>query len=294
VGEASIQVSQRDLPAPVWQADDAAERPALRGSPVSIIRRREFITLLGGAAAWPLAARGQQPAIPVIGFISATARDESRVVAFRAGLHEAGYEEGRNVAIEYRWAEGQIERTPRLVADLVARQVMVIVAAGSTAVALTAKAATSTIPIVFNIGGDPVKVGLVTSLNRPGGNVTGVSFLTNLMASKRFELLHQMVPAAAPIGFFVNPSNSAAAESEQAEVEEAARSLGHPLLPYRARTEGEIEAAYAKLMHEQVRALIIGGDPLFYDRRQQLATLAARHAVPVVYPLANTSPPAVS
>jgi putative ABC transport system substrate-binding protein len=250
------------------------------------MNKREFITLLGGAAAsWPLAARAQQPAMPVIGFVSATARDDSRVAAFRAGLHEAGYDEGRNVTIEYRWAQGQIERAPALVADLVARKVTVIVAAGSTATALAAKAATSTIPIVFNMGGDPVKFGLVNSLNRPGGNVTGVSFLVNLMASKRFELLHQMVPAAAPIAYLVNPSSWTAAESEQAEVEQAARALGHPLLTQRARTEGEMESAYANLMREQVRALIIQGDPFFYDRRQQLATLAARHAVPVVYPL---------
>ena len=250
-----------------------------------MMRRRKFITLLGGAAAWPLAAHAQQRAMPVVGFLSVTARDDSRVAAFRAGLHEAGYDEGRNVAIEYRWAQGQIERAPTLVADLVARQVTVIVVAGSTAVTLAAKAATPTIPIVFNMGGDPVKFGLVTSLNRPGGNVTGVSFLVNLMVSKRFELLHQMVPAAAPVAYLVNPSNWTAAESEQAEVEEAARALGHPLLTQKARTEGEIEAAYANLVREEVRALIIQGDPFFYDRRQQLATLAARHAVPVVYPL---------
>jgi putative ABC transport system substrate-binding protein len=248
------------------------------------MRRREFIGFLGGAAAWPLAGRAQQT-MPVIGFLSATARDENRVAAFRAGLHEAGYDEGRNVAIEYRWAEGRIERAPALVADLVARQMTVIVAAGSAAVALAAKTATSTIPIVFSVGGDPVELGLVTSLNRPGGNVTGVSFLVNLMASKRVELLHQMVPAAAPIAYLANPSTSPAGLSEQAEVEEAARALGHPLVTERAKTEGEIDAAYVNLMREQARALIIAGDPFFYDRRQQLATLAARHSVPVVYPL---------
>jgi putative ABC transport system substrate-binding protein len=248
------------------------------------MRRREFIGFLGGAAAWPLAGRAQQT-MPVIGFLSATARDENRVAAFRAGLHEAGYDEGWNVAIEYRWAEGRIERAPALVADLVARQMTVIVAAGSAAVALAAKTATSTIPIVFSVGGDPVELGLVTSLNRPGGNVTGVSFLVNLMASKRVELLHQMVPAAAPIAYLANPSTSPAGLSEQAEVEEAARALGHPLVTERAKTEGEIDAAYVNLMREQARALIIAGDPFFYDRRQQLATLAARHSVPVVYPL---------
>jgi ABC-type uncharacterized transport system substrate-binding protein len=250
------------------------------------MRRREFITLIGGgtAALLSFGARAQQT-MPVIGFLSATARDENRATAFRAGLHEAGYDEGQNVAIEYRWAEGQIERAPALVANLVARQVTVIVVAGSTAVALAAKTATSTIPIVFSVGGDPVKLGLVTSLNRPGGNVTGVSFLVNLMASKRVELLHQMVPAAALIAYLANPSTSPAGLSEQAEVEETARALGHPLLTQRAKTEGEIDAAYVNLMREQARALIIAGDPFFYDRRQQLATLAARHAVPVVYPL---------
>jgi putative ABC transport system substrate-binding protein len=248
------------------------------------MNRRAFIAAFGGVAAWPMVARAQQT-MPLIGFVGATARDENRVTAFRRGLHEAGYDEGRNVAIEYRWAEGQIERAPKLMADLVARQVTVIVAAGSTPVALAAKAATSTIPIVFNMGGDPVKFGLVTSLNRPGGNVTGVSFLVNLMASKRFELLHQMVPAAAPIAYLVNPSSWTAAESEWAEVEEAARALGHPLLTFSARTESEVEQAYANLVREQARALIIQGDPFFFDRRQQLATLAARHAIPVVYPL---------
>jgi putative ABC transport system substrate-binding protein len=248
------------------------------------MRRRRFIQGIAAFAAWPLAARAQQT-MPVIGFVSATARDDTRVAAFRAGLHEAGYDEGRNVAIEYRWAQGQIERAPVLVADLLARQVTVIVAAGSTAVALAAKAATSTIPIVFSMGGDPVKFGLVTSLNRPGGNVTGVSFLVNLMAAKRFELLHQMVPAAAAIAYLVNPSSRTAAESEQPEVEEAARALGHPLLTEKARTEGEIEAAYTNLIREEARALIVEGDPFFYDRRQQLATLAARYAVPVIYPL---------
>jgi putative ABC transport system substrate-binding protein len=248
------------------------------------IRRREFVVALGSAAMWPLAARAQQT-MPLIGFVGASARDENRVTAFRRGLHEAGYDEGRNVAIEYRWAEGQIERAPKLMVDLVARQVTVIVAAGSTPVALAAKAATSTIPIVFNMGGDPVKFGLVTSLNRPGGNVTGVSFLVNLMASKRLELLHQIVPAAAPIAYLVNPSSWTAADSERAEVEEAARALGHPLLTLSARTESDVEQAYANLVREQARALIIQGDPFFFDRRQQLATLAARHAIPVVYPL---------
>jgi putative ABC transport system substrate-binding protein len=245
------------------------------------MRRREFIMLVGGAAAtWPLAARAQQQSMPVVGFLSATSPDDDRVVAFRRGLNEAGYVEGRNVAIEYRWAEGQINRLPALAADLVKRQVTVIFVAGSTPAALAAKAASSTIPIVFSIGGDPVEFGLVTSLNRPGGNLTGVSFLVNMMASKRFELLHEMLPRAAAIAYLENRANS-----EMREVQEAARSLGHPLLVVSARTEGEVEGAFASLVQQRAGGVIVAGDPFFYDRRRQLAALAARHAVPAVYPL---------
>jgi putative ABC transport system substrate-binding protein len=182
--------------------------------------------------------------MPVIGFLSATSRDDHRVAAFLRGLKEVGYIEGQNVAIEYRWAEGHIERLPALVADLVTRQVAVIVVAGSTQAALAAKAATSTIPIVFNVGGDPVKFGLVMSLNRPGGNLTGVSFLTNMMASKRFEVLQQMVPTAAVIAFLMNPSNPTSAESEVTEVQEAARAFGHSSrVHHAARRRGGCVAA---------------------------------------------------
>jgi putative ABC transport system substrate-binding protein len=250
------------------------------------MRRRDFITLVSGAAvAGPVAALAQPPAMPVLGFLSATSRDDHRVAIFLQGLKEVGYIEGQSVAIEYRWAEGHIERLPALVADLVTRQVAVIVVAGSTQAALAAKAATSTIPIVFNVGSDPVKFGLVMSLNRPGGNLTGVSFLTNMMASKRFEVLQQTVPTAAVIAFLMNPSNPISAESEVTEVQEAARALGHSLLTLNVRTGSDIEAAFATLIQQQARGLIIEGDPFFYDRREQLAALTARHAVPAVYPL---------
>jgi len=247
-----------------------------------MIARRELIAALSGVAAWSLAARAQPSALPVIGFLSATSLDDYRVAAFRRGLNESGFVEGQNVAIEYRWAQGKPERLPELAEDLVARQVTVIAVVGSTNAALVVKAATSTIPIVFSVGADPVKFGLVTSLNRPGGNLTGVTFLVNLMSSKRLEILHQLVPAAAVIAFLGNPSNPT---SEVGEVQEAARLLGHPLLTLNARTESEIEAAFATLVQQHARALIIAADAIFYDRRYQLGALAARHAVVVSYPL---------
>jgi putative tryptophan/tyrosine transport system substrate-binding protein len=244
------------------------------------VRRREFIAGLGSTAAWPVVARAQQPAMPVIGFLSGTSPDD-RVVAFREGLKETGFIEGQNAAIEYRWAHGQTDRLQPLVADLVSRQVTVIAVVGSAIAALAAKGATATIPIVFSVGVDPVKSGLVVSLNRPGGNLTGVSFLANMMASKRFELLHDMVPAAALIGFLVNPTN-ANAEAETKEIQAAADVLGHHLVVLAARTEGDISAAFAALSNQQARGIIIQGDPFFASRRQLLAILAARHALPGV------------
>jgi putative tryptophan/tyrosine transport system substrate-binding protein len=248
------------------------------------MRRRDFISLIGGAAAvWPLAAHAQQPAMPVIGFLSGTSPDD-RVVAFRQGLKETGFVENQNMAIEYRWAEGQTERLQGLVADLVHRQVAVIAVAGSTPAALAAKIATATIPIVFSVGVDPVKFGLVASLNRPGGNLTGVSFLGNITASKRFEVLHEIVPKAALIGFLANPTN-ANTEPETKEIQEAAHALGHQLLVLSARTERDVDAAFVTLVKQQAGGLVVQGDPFFASRRQLLAMLAVRHALPGVWTL---------
>jgi putative ABC transport system substrate-binding protein len=248
------------------------------------IRRRDFITLIGGtAAAWPLAARAQQAAMPVIGFLSSQspAGSAARLDAFRQGLNDTGYVEHRNVGIEYRWAGGQYDKLPAYAADLVRRQVSVI-AAFSVASALEAKAATTTVPIVFNTGGDPVNLGLVASFNRPGGNATGVSFLSNGLAQKRLELLHQLVPAATAIGFLVNPTN-AISQSETSDLQAAARVLGLRLHVGNASNEREIDAAFASLVRQRVNALFVSSDAFFTDRRDQLAALAARHALPASY-----------
>jgi putative ABC transport system substrate-binding protein len=248
------------------------------------MKRREFITLLGGTiAAWPLAARAQQPAIPVIGFLNPTSPDTvaDRLRAFREGLKETGYVEGGNVAIEYRWAEGQYDRLPALAAELVRRQVAVIVAAQGGSTVLAAKA-TTTIPIVFLVGDDPVRLGLVSSLARPGGNLTGVNFLTGELGAKRLELLRALVPAAARVAALVNPANPAN-ESTLRDVVPAARAIGLQIQVFNASTSREINAAFATLVGEQPDALFVGGDALFTSRRVQLATLAARHAVPAIY-----------
>jgi putative ABC transport system substrate-binding protein len=247
------------------------------------MRRREFITLLGGAAAvWPIAARAQQSVLPVVGFLSAASPTGMAfyVTAFRNGLKEAGYVEGRNIAVEYRWAEEQSDRLPALAADLVSRQVAAIFADSRSAFA--AKAVTTTIPIVFSSGGDPVELGLVTSLNRPGGNVTGVSFLVSTIAAKRLELLHELVPTAAVIGYLLNPDNPLTVRQTR-DLEAAARALGLQLDLVSAHGERDFEQAFAQFAQHRVDAVIVGGDPIFLNRRDQVVALAARHALPTVY-----------
>jgi putative tryptophan/tyrosine transport system substrate-binding protein len=250
------------------------------------VRRREFIALLGGAAsAWPLAALAQQPAMPLVGFISGGSPDgyAPLAAAFRQGLSEAGYVEGRNVMIEFRWAQNQNDRLPALAADLVARQVVVI-AAGGISSALAAKAATTTIPIVFEAGSDPVKTGLVASLNRPGGNVTGVSNFAAALAPKVLSLLHELVPnGPTVIAVLVNPTTPNLAESIANDMQAAGRALGLQIQTLNASTGDEIDAAFATLAQLRARALVIGGDPLFTSRRVHLAMLAARHGVPAIY-----------
>ncbi len=250
------------------------------------IRRREFIFTLGGAAAaWPLAARAQQPAMPVVGFVNirsadATARDAA---AFRKGLDETGYVEGQNVMVEYHWLEGQYNRLPAIMADLVRRRVAVIATPGSTAAALAAKAATATIPIVFGVGEDPVKVGLVASLARPGGNATGINFFATEIVAKRLGLLHELVPKAVRIAVLVNPANAPTAEATLRDIPEAARALGLQTVVLKASTSREIEAAFATLVRDPADALFVAPDGFFVGRRVQFATLAARHTIPAAY-----------
>jgi ABC-type uncharacterized transport system substrate-binding protein len=251
------------------------------------MRRRDLITALGGmaVAAWPLAARAQQPAMPVIGFLhSASAAAYAHLVAaFHKGLSEAGYSEGQNVAIEYRWSEGHNERLPALAAELVRRQVAVIVTPGSTAATLAAKAATPTIPIVFLSAVDPVKTGLVASLNRPGGNVTGVSDIGVELAAKRLGLLHELLPGAARFALLVNPDNPGITEAFVNEAQTAASAIGRQIEVVTASTNGDIDRAFATLVNKRSDALLVSTDALFVTRRVQLVTLAARHAVPAMY-----------
>jgi putative ABC transport system substrate-binding protein len=248
------------------------------------MRRREFITLLGGVAiTGPLAARAQQPTMPVVGFLnSGTSGGYAPfAAAFGQGLNEVGYVESQNVAIEYRWAEGQYDRLPALAADLVRRQVTVI-AATSTPAALAAKAATSAIPIVFTVALDPVAVGLVVSFNRPVGNATGVSNYLSDLGAKRLELLHELVPNAAVIGMLVNP-NYPDAEAQRKDVKEAARKFGQNVHVVDASSEDDFNEAFATLVQLKAGALLVGTDTLFLSRRDQLVTLAARHAIPAIY-----------
>jgi len=249
------------------------------------MKRREFITLIGGAAAaWPLAARAQQP-MPVIGFLDRRSPDAlaDRLRAFRQGLKGAGYFEGENVATEYRWAENQLDRVPALAADLARRSVTVIVATGGAAVASVAKAATTTIPIVFLAAEDPVRLGLVASLARPGGNLTGINFFSAELVAKRLELLHELVPAATRVTVLVNPANVSNTESTLRDVEPAARAIGLQIQILNASTSREIDAAFASVVRGRPDAFFVSGDSFFDSRRVQLVHLATHHHVPATY-----------
>jgi ABC-type uncharacterized transport system substrate-binding protein len=246
------------------------------------MKRREFITLLGGAAAWPLAAGAQQAAMPVIGFLNPTSPDAfaGRLGGFRQGLKDTGYVEGENVAIEYRWADNQTDRLPALAAELVRRRIAVIV--GNTPSAFAAKAATTTIPIVFIVAEDPVRLGLVASLARPGGNLTGVNFFTGELVAKRLELLRELVPRAARVAVLVNPAGPDA-ETTLKDVEPAARAIGLQIPVLNASTSREINAAFATFVRERPDALFVGGDPFFSSRRVQLVHLTTLHKVPAIF-----------
>jgi putative ABC transport system substrate-binding protein len=249
------------------------------------MKRRDFITLLGGAAVtWPLAARAQQSAMPVIGFLSSRSPGESSgvVAAFRRGLREAGFVEGQNAHIAFRWAEGRNDRLPTLATDLVTHQATVIVATGGGPSAMAAKTATTTVPIVFTFGSDPVKAGLVASFNRPGGNLTGVSWFSSDLGPKRLELLLELAPKTAIIALLVNPNNAELA-SQPADFQEAARTLGKQVHIFNASSEKEIDTAFTTFVGQRADALVVGGDPFFTSRREQLVALAARHAVPAIY-----------
>jgi putative ABC transport system substrate-binding protein len=253
-----------------------------------MMRRREFITLLGGAATWPVAARAQQRAIPVVGFLHIASADSysPMLSEFRAGLGEAGYIEGQNVAIEYRWANNQGERLGALAADLASRRVSVIVAAGGTRPALAAKGATSTIPIVLAFGADPVRLGLVASLSRPGGNVTGVTFVTSELEPKRLEFLTEMVPQAATVAYLnIDPRSSTQAEQQESDVRAAARALGKNVVVLEASSDRDFEGAFATFVERRAGALVVGTSPLFTSNRRKLLALAARYRIPAIYHL---------
>jgi putative ABC transport system substrate-binding protein len=243
------------------------------------MRRRDFVTLLGGAVTCPLAAHAQQPAMPVIGFLSSASAEPYKpfVNAYRSGLSESGFLEGQNIAIEFRWAEGNYDRLPSLAAELVARPVTLIAASGGSA-----KAATATIPIVFTLGSDPVKFGIVGSLNRPGGNITGISLLAYLLDAKRVELLHELVPSAKVFAILVNPK-STQAETQLTDFQASARSLGLDQIILEASTVSDIDAAFTTLVQQHGNGLVVSADPFFLSRRDQIIALAARHTVPSIY-----------
>ena len=251
------------------------------------MRRREFITLIGGAAVtWPLSAGAQQSAIPVIGFLDPRSPEGvlNRLRGLREGLKETGFVEGENVTVEYRWAENQVDRLPELAADLVRRQAALIIASGGRAATLAAKAATTTIPVVFLTSEDPVRLGLVASLARPGGNLTGINFFNTELATKRLELLRELVPAAKRVAVLVNPVDTANTDSTLKAIEPAARAIGLQIQILNASTSREIDAAFAAIGRDRPDAIFVGQTPFLAFRRVQLAQLAARHIVPASYP----------
>jgi len=249
------------------------------------MRRREVITLIGGAASWPIAARAQQAAMPVIGFMHTASADQFThlVSAFRTGLKEVGYIEGQNVVIEYRWAEGQYDRLPKFAADLVARQVSVLAATGGDLSGRAAKATNTTIPIVFEVGGDPVQLGLVASLNRPGGNLTGTTLLSAELAPKRLELLHDLVPKAINVALLVNPT-SPDADAQAKELQAVAPAVGMQVQVFQAGNDSDLDDAFAAMAERNANALVLQADPFFTNRRDRLVSLANRHAIPAMYP----------
>ena len=249
----------------------------------AFIGRREFITLLGGATVWPLTARAQQPRMPVVGVLDGGSAEKRFGASFLQGLAEAGYVEGQNVALEYRWAEGRYDRLPELAADLVRRQVSVIAVLTSTPASLAAKATTTTIPIVFSVGDDPVRLGLVATLARPGGNATGVNFFIAELAAKRLGLLHELAPGATRVAVLVNPTDAIRTESNVRDIEGAARALGLQIHVFNASTVGDIDATFAAIVRERFDVLFVVPDGYFNNRRVQLATLAARHSIPAAY-----------
>jgi ABC-type uncharacterized transport system substrate-binding protein len=248
------------------------------------MKRRAFFGVLGGAVALPLAARAQQPAMPVVGFVSGGSPDAGRVAAFRKGLNETRTVEGQNVTVEYHWLNGQFDRLPSLMADLVRRRVAVIAVPGGNLAAQAAKAATTTIPIVFSVGEDPVKLGLVASLARPGGNATGINFFAQETTAKRLGLLHDLVPKAVRIVVLVNPANAPTAEAALRDIPAAARAIGLQIQFLNASTGREIEAAFATLVRDQADALFVAADGFFVSRRVQFATLAAHYRIPAAHP----------